>query len=898
MYMNNDMELTLLDVDEISNPNTMIKVLEMYGLNAHATDLAMVTGCLPVSQFSSVIGRSYWLKANGCYLNQKIFDSDRGVTTVYCTERDAIRPVLLPANFKDVVANSYQVDLGFNVNIDVVDYGEYPQIAPRLSVQAELDENYVSNNLKTTGREYTFDAAGSSTRYPFKPVTYPEYEYNGEKYIRVKVNSTAKFRFILSNSVHYNDGEYVWIQVKPVTWLIDYENRKLISCDVLVAGIPFTSEDNYTLGYEGSGIKEYLNKYMLPEMLGKNAIKSEASKLVTKVKKKNAYGLNFDEVSEEDIIKGAIISNVPVFLHGPSSEGKSSRVKQIDPSCEIIYLRNATPESLNGKSVYNAETGEMIDIKPTWLKKLELKCQDEPDKLHILFFDELTNALPSIQGMAFNIVLDREVNGIWQLPENARIVAAGNEMDDSLAANELAEPLYNRFAHVNIKTTTASWLKWASMNNIHPAIYTYIAYKDGDTLRSKYDGKKPNADPRKWEMASKMLYQTGNPEMLRSLVGEEITREFVAFCKTEVITLEDVINDNYTDNDIKNLDTAERYATVLSLSIVDEDNLEKVRNFVAKIGGEYRAIFDLLWTRNDLERLEKIASLNVNDIIIQESQDNDELTKIDYENMEMTLLTKEEVDSLAVLKRFGKVMYLTDLALSSGAFCFNDTSMFKCPGIYYTKTKAADIDGGGIIYVTANGVFRNEVCGKSDFTIRPVLVLPQNIFSRIYENKCDGYNETYEVEFGEYPRSVVDIDMHAELINACDNGLLKELNYEYTFGENTYKQYKVYEYKNNKYIYIECFCWGTDTTLSDFSCYDYGDKIWIKVEPVVWLIDEENQRLISKYGLLAGIPFDTYNKKYEGDFEATNIYQFMNEILLKDILHSYMKEEKVKRKKK
>ncbi len=178
----------------------------------------------------------------------------------------------------------------------------------------------------------------------------------------------------------------------------------------------------------------------------------------------------------------------------------------------------------------------MIDVKPTWLKKLEEKCEKEPDRFHIVFLDEITNALLSIQGIAFNIVLDREVNGIWKLPENARIVAAGNDMKDSLAANQLAEPLFNRFAHVYIKTTTESWLKWASEHNIHPAIYSYIAYKKGETLRSKYDGEKPNADPRKWEMASKMLYATGSPEMLRALVGEDITREFVQFCNQQVIT--------------------------------------------------------------------------------------------------------------------------------------------------------------------------------------------------------------------------------------------------------------------------------------------------------------------------------------------------------------------------
>lgn len=114
----------------------------------------------------------------------------------------------------------------------------------------------------------------------------------------------------------------------------------------------------------------------------------------------------------------------------------------------------------------------MIDVKPSWLKKLEEKCEKEPDKLHIVFFDEITNALPSIQGISFNIVLDREVNGIWKLPENARIVAAGNDIEDSLAANQLAEPLFNRFAHVYIKTTLEGWLKWAS-EKIHTQQYVH-----------------------------------------------------------------------------------------------------------------------------------------------------------------------------------------------------------------------------------------------------------------------------------------------------------------------------------------------------------------------------------------------------------------------------------------
>ena len=224
-----------------------------------------------------------------------------------------------------------------------------------------------------------------------------------------------------------------------------------------------------------------------------------------------------------------------------------------------------------------------------------------------MFFDELTNALPSIQGSAFNIILDREVNGIWKLPSNVRMVAAGNEVSDSLSANQLSAPLFSRFAHVYIKTDTLSWLKWASESNIHPAIYTFIAYKNGECLRSMYDGIKPNADPRKWEMASKVLYKMGNPNMLRSLIGDDITDEFIEFCYQKVITLEDVIKGNYNEDNIKNMDASEKYATILALTRVDVKNIDRVRKFISIMESEMLGIFDSLWAQNDEEKMEVIA---------------------------------------------------------------------------------------------------------------------------------------------------------------------------------------------------------------------------------------------------------------------------------------------------
>ena len=616
----NNQNLTLLSEGQIwgNGKESQLEVIRKYGTKAAITDVCVLTGgylCedtyYNIDEDSSLKGRTSWFWTRSD-------DNDNDVRAVNWTgnryfkyrykRSGVVRPALQSSViFSQISPNRVR---GYN-GTEEVEYGEYPQYAADSRIQSILESEY-NRGMNKTGRSYTFD----SVKYDdydtgFKPVTYEEYEYQGKKYIRIKANSNFDgSKFKLSNGVEYRDGDYVWVEVSPVKWLIDDRTGILVSKLGLVSGIRFLDRNhNYKGDFSSTEMKKYLDKHMIRD-LTQTATFTHVKDMSSNETNRNPYKFDFEEVSEEEIIKGAIESNISVFLHGKSSEGKSARVKQIDKDCIIIYLRNASPESLNGKSVYNQKTGEMIDVKPTWLKKLEEKCEKEPDKYHILFFDEITNALPSIQGIAFNIVLDKEVNGIWKLPENVRIVAAGNEMSESLSANKLAEPLFNRFAHVYIKTTTEKWLKWASENNIHPAIYSYIAYKNGEVLRSEYNGEKPNADPRKWEMASKMLYKTNKPEMLRALIGEEITKEFVAFCNQKVITLEDVIKGNYNETDLQ-LNTAERYATTMGLTQVDEENLEKVREFVKKLGEEFTSVFDILWSKNDDNRLELISELEI-----------------------------------------------------------------------------------------------------------------------------------------------------------------------------------------------------------------------------------------------------------------------------------------------
>ena len=611
--------------DVFGNDDQVLEIFKVAGTESPLTDYSIIIGAYYDPESKLNYG-SYWTKSTASSDKNVIIVDEEGYSATYSISlRDIGARVVynLPENIEKELTKNLDTT---TEHIFQVKYGYYPQSALNGLEQEKLDNMLKQGKLQLTNNYYTADSR-KEFEYEeiFAPITFKEYKLDDKRLIKVVVN-TGLYNGFKSK---YKNGDSIWVNVEPVYWLLDTKKHQMISEKILFAGVQFADNSNFTK-FEETRIYQFLNTCFARELVqGLDEkllpIKEEAS--IKDTKFSNLYNFDFSKVSEEDIIKGAIQSNVSVFLHGRSSDGKSSRVKQLDPDCIIIYLRNATPDSLNGKSVYNASTGEMLDVPPTWYKKLQEKCEKEPNKLHIVFFDELTNALPSIQGMAFNIILDGEVNGIWKLPENARIVAAGNDLDDSLAANEIAEPLFNRFAHVYIDTTVDDWLDWAMTPDknyealdyqrqensfkIHPAIYAYIAYNEAISkyvLRTRYDGKKPNADPRKWEMASKVLYKTGKPEMLRALIGEDLTRDFIAFCTQKVLSIEDVLNENYSEEDLK-MDTSKKYITIVNLSLVDEENVEVIRDFVAKLGKELLATFYLLWTHGDETRLEKIAEL-------------------------------------------------------------------------------------------------------------------------------------------------------------------------------------------------------------------------------------------------------------------------------------------------
>ena len=634
-------DFTFLTKEQCFGEN-QLDIFKKRGTKAAITDFAILLGGY-FSPFSNIYNNStlarrtgdYWTKSdNGDYNVLVVSDDDTIKWNEIKARSTGARPALPLSSLDDIPVNEGSKIIRAKDGILEVEYGYYPQKVVLRDMQERLERAYVrsSFSIKKTNSYFTSDSR-KYTAYNenFLAKQHEEYEYNGKSYVRVKTNLSFVSKVQLSNGEEYKNDDYVWVEVLPVKWLVDEKSLFMITEKIISAGVRFNDKSNFhTEDFDKTEIKKFMDEHLWRDMF---QYREKQTTVDIPKRKTNQYNFDFTEASEEDIIKGALKSNVAIFLHGKPGCGKSDRVKQLDPDFIELNLSHLDPELLDGLA--GEKDGKEVHIKPPWLEELEEKCKDEPDKIHILFLEELTNASAVMQSKAYGIALDKKVAGRWKLPENARVVAAGNELEDSLVANEMAEPLYDRFAHVNIETTKENWLEWAvtpeshysrldyvkedaKRPKIHPAIYGYISLKGDEVLRTPYNKEhpQPHADPRRWKMASDMLYASNNPSTLKAIVGEDLTRDFIAFCQIPTISIEDVLKGNYTEDEIEKMDIGMKLATISGLVAVDTENMPKIREFAKKLGPEMCKKFEIQWTHGDEDRLEQLQNL-----IMQEQED-------------------------------------------------------------------------------------------------------------------------------------------------------------------------------------------------------------------------------------------------------------------------------------
>lgn len=268
------------------------------------------------------------------------------------------------------------------------------------------------------------------------------------------------------------------------------------------------------------------------------------------------------------LIKAMIEMKRPVFLHGSPGIGKSDIIRQIgeDLGRPVIDIRLLLMSEidLRGMPYLNKETNEMVWAPPVCIPLHE-------DSNAIIFFDELTQAPPSLQAAALQLILDRQI-GEFKLPEGVSMVAAGNRASDKTGAKPLIKALANRFLHINVESKFNDWQTYAINAGVHPDVVGFLSHKPH--YLNNFDPSSPDnsfATPRSWVFfVSDILKDKNFPEdLLRDAisgsVGEALSIEFMALRKimADLPKPDDILNGKITK--MKNKEIAAQYSLVTSV---------------------------------------------------------------------------------------------------------------------------------------------------------------------------------------------------------------------------------------------------------------------------------------------------------------------------------------------
>ena len=276
--------------------------------------------------------------------------------------------------------------------------------------------------------------------------------------------------------------------------------------------------------------------------------------------------------------------------------------------------------------------------------------------------------------------------------------------------------------------------------------------------------------------------------------------------------------------------------------------------------------------------------------------------------LDLTLLEERQVfgnEQLDTLKKYGTKCVITDFAILLGGYVSNyhttdeGQQLNNRTGGWWTKSDDGDYDT--LYAVSFSGSRGHYFVNSRMGGARPAL--HYSSIQSITSNGVRDANGIKEIEYGEYPQWVVDKDYSLELERAYYSGNIRTTGKSYTTDSVRYDQYDTpfrariyteYEYNGRKYIRLESYYIDSEKVLSDGRIIEEDRTYWIKVEPIIWLVDEEADIALSKYIILSGIQFD--DKEYKGDFENTFIKKFMDEYLSKDIECGVYKEKLIENK--
>ncbi len=255
-----------------------------------------------------------------------------------------------------------------------------------------------------------------------------------------------------------------------------------------------------------------------------------------------------------------VISNLPpeiaVLAKGPTGIGKSHIVHQVGQRLNMEVIDRRLSQMTEGDIIGLPELKDGVTrFAPVdWV----VKACNEPV---VLFFDELNRATIEVQQCAFQIVLDRELNGHKLHPET-RVYAAVNEGSE-YQVTDMDPALLRRFFVTSLEPTTEDWLAWAEGKGVDSIIIDFIKkYPSHLRYTGELQPGKVYPNPASWDrLGVSLRYADMSPEdivgntcpdllysMCTGFVGTEAAVAFTDFVRNYEVkfSAEDVL-DNYAE---------------------------------------------------------------------------------------------------------------------------------------------------------------------------------------------------------------------------------------------------------------------------------------------------------------------------------------------------------------
>lgn len=264
--------------------------------------------------------------------------------------------------------------------------------------------------------------------------------------------------------------------------------------------------------------------------------------------------------------------------------------------------------------------------------------------------------------------------------------------------------------------------------------------------------------------------------------------------------------------------------------------------------------------------------------------------------VKFTFLTSEQVfdKKLDIIKEYGAKCLLTDLSVLLGGHQDIDCDInnlyntYGCRlGYWLTRSQIKNVH---VCSVSSSGTKFFGMTTMRGYTARPAFD-----FSELEESSVSEFYQLddgiFSFEYGKFPQTALPIKLSNNLEKHYKNadGYITYTGNFYTFdstrfpfGFIEFKPRKFAEFKdkqNNRYIrfVVDYNCLNDELPSYKIpsDTLKRGEVIWVKVEPINWLLDKDTGIALSKKGLFSGIRFDS-EKTYNDDFENTEIYRYMN----------------------